>query len=115
VYGGGSNYIGVFAKLDWTVKRGTSEDEDSPKYVEGATPWVLLGKHDSCWRDAVYGVIRDYICHICTIDTLRGWYKVVAVDEPLEETLAEVIRNAPGYGNVTGPRVELEALEFRFE
>src|ERR1700722_7192684 len=49
IFGGGYNYIGVYAKADWTVSDG-ERGTDAFVYTKGETPFVLYGYHDSCWR-----------------------------------------------------------------
>src|SRR5271157_6011394 len=53
IFGGGCNYIKVFARLKWTVvELSALNDDEAPSnsYTEGETPWILLSDHDSCWR-----------------------------------------------------------------
>jgi hypothetical protein len=123
LFGGGLNYIGVYGKLDWNVvSKDDIEDDDNLKegkhYQEGKTPWVLLGYHDSCWRSCVDDTIHKYRDRICTIDTLfngeNGWYKSVTITDEQAESFREIRLNTPGYGNVTGKRIRLEELEFKF-
>jgi hypothetical protein len=125
IFGGGSNYISVFAKLDWNViALDDLTDEEDPDvkpgrdYVKGETPWVLQCHHDSCWRDSINSLLWEYRDRVSTIDSLfngaTGWYKTVPVDESMTNELDAIRRNTPGYGNNNGERVTLAGLEFKF-
>jgi len=90
IFGGGSNYISVFAKLDWNVTP-ISDEENEPEYTQGQTPWVFYGCHDSCWRDAVHIIIWEFRERISSIDwVFGGWYKIT----PMEDKYLEDSRNA---------------------
>ena len=123
IFGGGSNYISVFSKLDWNVAplsptgealQYTTLPTDDPQYTKGETPWVLEGCHDSCWRDAVGRLLRDYRERIITIDwVFGGWYKTVSISAEEKRQLSVITRNTPGYGG-SGDRTKLSDLEFKF-
>jgi len=122
IFGGGSNYISVYGMTDWNViENDALTDEDDPHvkdgrdYIEGATPWVLYGCHDSCWRDAVGRLLREFRERISTIDYLfngaTGWYTVVPITETAGKVLGKI--NSAWYDSHT-KRQKLSDLEFHF-
>jgi hypothetical protein len=128
IYGGGSNYISVYAKLDWNVTpdnsglgiewdEASADASENPEYTKGETSWVLLCHHDSCWRDSVNRLLWDYRERISSIDSLfngqTGWYKSLPISEEFAQELNKIRRNTPGYGG-EGERVNLSDLEFQF-
>lgn len=111
LFGFGTNYIGVFAQLQWNVWRGENEP------VRGGTPWVLISCHDSCWREGVSRLIWEYRERILTIDSVfqtNRWYSTVLLSNQEKKDFRNVIRETPGYGDNHGPRVKLKDLEFFF-
>lgn len=71
-----ANYVQVWVRETWNVipqedlEYNEKEEESFVKkgkdYVKGATPWQLIGNHDSCWRDSVESFLRakkdDILC-----------------------------------------------------
>ena len=126
IFGGGSNYIGVYAKVDWNVTANNSgldiewneaeaDASRNPEYVKGVTPWVCYGYHDSCWRDSVESILREFHDRISTIDSLfngqTGWYKSLELSkEQIAE--AKAIRKARYESNAVWQK--LTDLEFKF-
>jgi hypothetical protein len=106
LFGNGSNYIAVYAKVDWHVQYTTTE--------KGESPWVCYGYHDSCWRDAVGSILREFHGRINTIDYLfngpTGWYKDVTLTEEQIVSL-KAIRDAR---YEKGDWTRLTDLEFHF-
>ena len=119
VYDFGNRYVGVFGKADWNVIRNEWSDgytlDAGHEYVKGATPYVLYGHHDSCWREAVETILREYEKKIVLIDCVFGGLtKPIRVDDDLKKLLKGVITATPGYGG-HGVRAKLSDLEFQFE
>jgi hypothetical protein len=113
IFGGGSNYIGVYAKIDWNVK----DLVNIHNSAKGDTDWVLVGYHDSCWREAVSNLMQEFSNRIITIDSLfnRGnWYDTVVLSTQNEEHLDQIRKGTPGYGNVQGEQIKVQDLEFWF-
>lgn len=118
LFGGGTNYIAVYAKVDWDVTPNETKENEEPQYIKGETPWVCYGYHDSGWRDAVDTVLQEFHGRVSSIDYLfngaTGWYKAVSLTE---ENIIElkVIRNARYDGR--GPWMWQKASdqEFHFE
>lgn len=122
IFGGGSNYYSVYGKIDWNVIRNEWSDgeylEEGKEYVTGDTGWLLLARHDSCWREGVERTLwefRDRISHIDSLFSNEGWYQKVAISEDTAEALEQIRRDTPGYGNARGSRKTLKELEFQFE
>jgi len=88
IFGGGSNYISVVAKLDWTVIRnewingddGLVEGKD---YIQGETDWLYFSYHDSCWRsDGVEKLLWKFRDRILGLRTdFTNWYQVVDIGD----------------------------------
>lgn len=119
LYDFGCNYVAVFGRTNWNVIRKEWSDGDylqaGREYVKGETPLVLYGYHDSCWREAVGSVLRDFEQRIVSIDTLfdGGWAKSITVDADLSKVMNGTIRSTPGYGG-EGKRAKLYDLDFKF-
>ena len=88
------NYVGVFARERWNVIKNdhmeyNEEDDESYikegyDYVEGSSPWLLEGYHDSCWRDAVDRVIHGNEARIQGLGGSFGdWYQKLEIDKEL--------------------------------
>lgn len=126
IFGGGSNYISVYARTDWNVIRNEwSADDDTLEsgrdYVKGQTPWLLYGCHESCWRDAVHDLLWKNRQRITSIDTLfnnSGWWTSVPVSKDFQNELDTIRRHTPGYTSgvydATAKRQYIEDLEFHF-
>ena len=81
-------------------------------YTEGDTGWILLGYHDSCWRDTLRSLIHEYEDRMITIDSLfGGWQKTVSIDDSLRKELHDKIKQ---HGR-DGQSPKLKDLEFKFE
>lgn len=100
IFGGGSNYIKVFAQLKWTVVELHAldgDDEPSKSYTKGETSWILLSDHDSCWRsDGVEQVIRHFGDRLSMIDYLgstNGWYTARKLREDEIKSLEQLWRH----------------------
>jgi hypothetical protein len=100
IFGAGSNYIKVFARLRWTVIEIADLDGDDnirKPYTEGETPWILLSDHDSCWRsDGVERVIAQYSDRLSTLEWMgssNGWYTAMKLTEDEIKSLAKLWRN----------------------
>jgi hypothetical protein len=118
LYGGGSNYIAVYGKLDWNVIP-VEYDGKTKEYTEGNTDWVLLGYHDSCWRSAVTDLLWKYRERIATIDSLfngpTGWYKTINLTEEERKRLHEIRTDRDkSFSTLNHKQVKLEDLEFQF-
>lgn len=118
LFGGGSNYIAVYAKLDWNVGDLSTNENEEFVYIKGETPWVCYGYHDSCWRDSVGIILREFHDRIITIDYLfngsSGWYKNVSLtEEQIAELKAVRDKKYEGTGPWTWTRVSDQ--EFNFE
>ena len=107
--GGVGRYIAVFAKEDWNI--------ESNLYFEtakGASPWVCYGYHDSCWRDSVGTILREFHGRINTIDYLfngdTGWYKHILLTEEQAAELKAVRTSRYEKGDWT----KVTDLEFHF-
>jgi hypothetical protein len=107
LFGAGSNYIAVYAKMDWNLVSTVGEP------VKGETPWVCYGYHDSCWRDSVGNILREFHGRINTIDYLfngvTGWYKNVALT-PGQIAELKAVRDARYEGHAV--RKTVSDLEF---
>lgn len=124
IYGGGLNYISVYARTDWNVIRNEWSDGERLKkgreYIKGQTPWILYGHHDSGWRDAVYDLLwknRERISHIDTLFNNHGWWTEVPVNEEFRKELDTIRHHTPGYGtdyDAKAKRQRIEDLEFQF-
>jgi hypothetical protein len=109
IYDFGFNYVGVYAKLDWTVIR-KEWLYDTHEYIRNDTDWILMGYHDSGWRDSINSLLYIHRERIVTIDWLfDGWYKNMKITPTLTESLRSKIRQRDG-----GERT-LAELEFKFE
>jgi hypothetical protein len=89
IFGAGSNYIKVFARLKWNVVPCDALDEDDGlksgcKYTEGITGWILLSDHDSCWRsDGVGNLLFTFRQRLSSIEWLHaknGWFTALKLD-----------------------------------
>ena len=120
IFGAGSNYITVMAKLDWVVIRNEDINEDGEglkkgkDYTEGETPWVHFSCHDSCWTsDGVESIINMFRNRINCLDSRYDrWYERIGLtlDQIKEyKAITEDTRN----GKLTHSR-QMETLEFRF-
>jgi hypothetical protein len=111
IFGGGCNYISVFARLDWTVIRNEWSSGDGllpgKEYIEGRTSWVLRCCHDSCWRDAVGSLLHEFGGRITSIDwVFGGWYKTVPVSDEERKMFSSMSQS---------DRIDLADLEFKFD
>ncbi len=119
IFGAGSNYITVMAKLDWTViPLEGLEDEDGLKpgydYTKGETPWVHFSNHDSCWTsDGVHNLLFMFRNRINCLDSRYDrWYeKLPLTSEQVKEfrKITDDTRN----GKAIHSR-KIETLEFKF-
>lgn len=125
IYGGGSNYISVYARTDWNVIRNEWSNGDTldkgRDYIKGQTPWILYGHHDSCWRDSVYDLLWKNRERITSIDRLfnnHGWWTEVPVNAEFRKELDAIRQGTPGYGSglydAKARRQRIEDLEFQF-
>lgn len=121
IFGGGSNYISVFAKVDWAVIRNEWSDGNDylkagREYIQGETPWVFYGCHDSCWRDSVRTIIGEFHKRINSIDwVFGGWYKTITITEEYAKGL-KTSRNT-GYkgGGRQSDWKKASELQFHFD
>jgi hypothetical protein len=120
IFGGGSSYISVFAKLDWSViPLEAIEGEDGLKpgyaYTEGSTPWVHFSCHDSCWTsDGVESVLHQFHTRLNLLECQYDrWYETVEMSQ--EDLRAfRAITAAADRGRA--PRsVDFPSMEFRFD
>lgn len=119
IFGGGSNYISVFARMDWTVVpvEGLA-DEDGLKpgfdYTRGSTPWVHFSHHDSCWTsDGVESVIRLIKDRISILDSrYERWYETVEISDEELESFRRITSDTRN-GKATHAH-NFGSLEFRF-
>ena len=117
IFGGGLNYISVYAKADWVVISDSDVVDDDyvkAEYTKGETPWVCYGHHDSGWREAVENLLKEFRHRVGSIDSLfvnRGWYNDVALTEEQIEELRQIRyeRYSHGYD-----RKKVSELEFKF-
>jgi len=111
IYSGGMNYIGVYARTDWTVIRKEWSDGEQLD-VKGQSPWILYGYHDSCWRDAVRTLLWEFRERVATIDSLfstNGWWTAVTMTVELREELQEILRKP-----YDRERITLKDVDFQF-
>jgi hypothetical protein len=120
IYGGGSNYIGVYGSLDWSVIENEAildDDTTAHAYTEGKTPWVLYGYHDSGWREAVGYILREFSERISCINALfngaTGWYKVVPISKSAADALSDINRSRYDSRSKESWK-RLSELEFQF-
>jgi hypothetical protein len=110
IFGNESNYIKVFARLDWRVRQSGEFDQPDGAEAEGKTPWVLLADHDSCWRgDGVESLLSSFQEQISCIDSLfttDGWYSTKKM------TASEIGELRDLWTNRT--QANLKSLEFHF-
>lgn len=92
---GPMNYVQVWVRRTWDVipLDDMCEDDDGEmvpkqgkKYQKGASEWELKGEHDSCWRDAVDRVLREYEKDITGFDRGDDWFKLVPVSSVPDKT-----------------------------
>jgi hypothetical protein len=62
-------------------------------YQKGASPWKLIGDHDSCWRDSVESFLRDREPTILGFDSVGSWNEVVTLTDDVLKEL-EALREA---------------------
>ena len=92
------NYVTVAVRESWTVipidhleyneDAGELEIKEGFDYEEGQTPWMLISHHDSCWREGVNDILKDYEDKIAVIknESFRTWYtkKDLKIEEVAE-------------------------------
>jgi hypothetical protein len=118
IFGGGSNYIKVYARLRWNVVANEGVDVtgntllDGYGYVEGATPWRLYSDHDSGWRtDGVEGIIWTFRDRLSAIGTgFSRWYTV----ESLSPEEVKWFMNGRARREHDGFSKEIQEDEFKF-
>jgi len=81
----GTGYVTVLCNENWNVAPADKMHLENPPYNEGETGWKFLGCHDSCWRDAVRRLLKEYttfpthkdsVHKISNVDTIfNGWYQ----------------------------------------
>jgi hypothetical protein len=115
IFGAGSNYIKVYARIKWSVIPEKAIDGDNSlkegyAYTEGETPWVLLSDHDSCWKsDGVASIIasfRERISHLNTVGCAGSWYKAWKLSALEQAMFLDLAKNRT--------YAKLQDLEFRF-
>jgi len=90
---GPMNYVQVWMRRRWDVipveDMDYNEDGGTPlpgkDYQKGASEWVLLGDHDSGWREGVRKVLSEK--DITTLRTFNGgdWWKLIPAKEVPEK------------------------------
>lgn len=119
IFGGGSTYISVFARLNWTVVPVEGlEEEDGLRpgfdYTKGETPWVHFSCHDSCWTsDGVENILYRFRDRINILDSRYDrWYETVDIGgAALKEFSGITSDTRNGKLQHSG---KFEDLEFRF-
>ena len=93
---GPSNYVQVWVRNRWNVIKledleydddGDGSIKPGKSYSTGASDWVMIGDHDSCWRDAVRNFIDKHKNKLNSFSTSK-WYEVVDVEDFLENVKA---------------------------
>ena len=86
------NYVQVWIRERWIViPLEDLEDADDggtvvkkgKAYIDGKSEWIKIGDHDSCWPDAVRGILSDK--RITGFSGLDSWYSVIPVPVELEQ------------------------------
>lgn len=73
----GTGYVTVLSNETWIVANANDMHLENPKYDEGQTGWKFQGCHDSCWRDSVHKLLREYSDRLTNINTIVNWYKTI--------------------------------------
>jgi hypothetical protein len=119
IFGAGSNYITVMAKLDWAVIRTEWLGDDGDgllegfDYIEGSTPWVHYSNHDSCWTsDGVERIINEFANRINCLDSrYDSWYFIDTLTPEQVEEFHEITRKS----RANGTKTKFQDIEFKFE
>lgn len=79
------NYVQVWTRETWDVipEEDLDVDEDGETFVKkgkdyqkGAAPWKQVANHDSCWRDGLEGILKEYDRQLLTF-TGPSWFQLV--------------------------------------
>lgn len=79
------NYVQVWVRETWDViptedletdDEGDTFVKKGKDYQKGAAPWKQVANHDSCWRDGVEGILKEYDRRLLTF-TGPGWFQLV--------------------------------------
>lgn len=120
IFGAGSNYITVMAKMDWTViqNEDVNDDGDGLKpgkdYTRGETPWVHFSCHDSCWTsDGVHSLLFMFRDRINCLDSRYDrWYEKFQMTPERIKEFNQITRDTRD-GKLTHSH-KFESLEFKF-
>jgi hypothetical protein len=120
IFGAGSNYITVMAKMDWTVIQNEDINDDGEglkkgkEYTKGETPWVPFSCHDSCWTsDGVESIIQRFRNRINCMDSrFDRWYETLTLTPEQIEDFNQITRDTLE-GKLTHS-CKFETLEFKF-
>lgn len=90
---GSARYVGVYAKIRWTVAHESQlgYDEEAEEefvkgdYTEGGTQWYRLYYHDSCWPEGLNDLLRKMQRRTNIIETKQHWYEIKEVPEELRD------------------------------
>ena len=91
-------YIGVYAKLSWSIlpTEQVVYDEEfdeyyhKGEYTTGETPWCMIDYHSSCWRNGVYDIMHYAKESLIMIQGLSAtWYKW----QPPENDIVKLIES----------------------
>lgn len=81
-------YVQVWVKESWRVWDPPPDEDCNVVTRSGASDWQLVIDHDSCWRDGIDEVLRDYERRLATFHSSafrepHTWYQVVKPPEGL--------------------------------
>lgn len=103
---GPHNYVYVFTQESWNLYH--LEDVESytgdqsivfkpgKGYEMGKTALKLHSFHDSCWRDAVNRIIKDYENRLKGLDSIGPWFEVIEVMQDMEKEFSDIERSRRG-------------------
>jgi len=77
----GTGYVTVLSNETWVVAPADKMHLENPPYDTGETGWKFLGCHDSCWRDSVDRVLKEYSDKLADIAAFNGWYRKIKLTE----------------------------------
>lgn len=77
----GTGYVTVLCNETWVVAPADKMHLNNPPYDKGETGWKFLGCHDSCWRDSVDRLLKEYSDRLTNIDSIYRWYQRIQLTE----------------------------------
>lgn len=103
-----ANYVGVYFQRTWNVrpvlKLPPNQEGGYGDYTTGASEWIFLCYHDSCWPEGVERFLLDNEQEIACLGGLNDWFDIVTLEKEVVAKLRQARlrrhqgRSEPGLG-----------------